>query len=90
MNSSRSFCPQCKNDVTFIRTAHSGGFQITCPTCGAQYDVSEERVPVASVALSGAMTVLGVLFRVFLVIVALGLIGLAVLYASCALPSRGF
>ena len=36
------------------------------------------------------MTMLSVLLRVFLVIVALGVIGLAVLYASCALPSRGF
>ena len=85
MNESNAFCPQCKREVTFVKTADSA----TCPQCGFVYALTGGRAPGRG-ASSDVRTVLRVLLIVFLIMVALTVVGVAVLFAGCAAIMKGF
>ena len=80
MNGPMAFCPRCKKDVHFVDTGSSR----RCTVCGFEFELSEPRAPESDWE-SAAMSVGHVLLRVFLIIGVLLLVGLAVLFASCAL-----
>ena len=88
MNESKAFCPQCKADVTFIE---SGG-KSTCPVCGFAYELNppvlqgkEPSGRETSPLLMGALGILGLLLRAFLILVAVVVVVLAIVFAGCVL-----
>jgi uncharacterized protein (DUF983 family) len=81
MNGPRAFCPGCKRDVVFTDT----GNRRKCTACGFEFELSEPRAPDSEWMESAVMTVGHVLFRVFLIMGVLLLVGVAVAFASCAL-----
>ncbi len=87
MNDNKVFCPQCQNQVVFIRSA----FINTCPACGARFSRSDGRlvddVPGAATAVMG---ILRVLMWVVVVMVAVAGVGVAVLFVGCAVAMGGF
>lgn len=83
MNEYRAFCPKCRLETMFVRSAQIS----TCQTCGFQAE-SGERPPVieapgARPGADGVLGVLRVLARVAVIMVAIGIVGLAVLFAGC-------
>ncbi len=80
MNGPMAFCPRCKKDVHFAQTGHSR----RCTVCGFEFELSEPRAPEPDWVESTVMTVGHVLLRVFLIAAVLLLVGLGVLFASCA------
>jgi hypothetical protein len=75
-----AFCPRCKKDVEFI----DGGRFYKCTVCGFQFDLSQpvpEPVPLAAVV----MTIGHVILRVVLIMGAVLVVGVAILFATCAL-----
>ena len=88
MSESVAFCPQCRRDTSFVA---AGGTR-RCSLCGWQFQMSAPR------ALEGAndsspaavtMGVLGVVLRVFLILVTIVIVGVGVLFAGCALMMGG-
>ena len=85
MSAAKAFCPKCKNDVVFI---HSGGVN-RCPACGFEYESTEVLPPTRERQWAErAMSVMSVLVRVALILVAIWLVGLAVLFAGCVIGFR--
>ena len=80
MNGPMAFCPRCKKDVIF---ADAGGFR-KCTVCGLQFALTEP-APEPDWVESAVMTVGHVLLRVILIAGVVILVGVAVLFASCAL-----
>lgn len=81
MNGPMAFCPRCKEDVLFIDTGHSR----KCAVCGSEFELSEPHAPEPDRLESAVMTIGHVLLRVFLICGVILLVGLGVLFASCAL-----
>ena len=84
MNESNAYCPRCGKMVTFLKASAVA----TCPACGFKYELSEPRLPAEPSLGSAAIGVLGVLLRVFLIMVVLAVVTLAVVFAGCALMFR--
>jgi uncharacterized protein (DUF983 family) len=78
MNGPMAFCPNCRKDVVFVAT----GSQQRCSVCGAEFQVSSEMEPdrLGNVV----MTIGHVILRVILIFGVVVLVGIAVLFASCA------
>ena len=81
MNGPRAFCPRCKKDVVFVDV---GRFR-RCTVCGFEFETSEPHEAEPDRLASTMMTIGHVLARVFLIFGILVLVGLAVMFASCAL-----
>ena len=81
MNGPRAFCPRCKQDVIFL---DAGRFR-RCTVCGLEFEASEPPAPQPNRMESAVMTLGHVLARVFLIIGILILVGLAVMFATCAM-----
>jgi hypothetical protein len=81
MNPPKAFCPQCKVHVVFEKI----GNQRRCPTCGFQYDLSELRGEGSPSVVEGAVSVLGVVCRVLLIMAGLAVVGIGILFAGCAI-----
>jgi uncharacterized protein (DUF983 family) len=75
-----AFCPRCKKDVIF---ADAGHFR-RCTVCGFQFELTEPAAERDSLE-AAVMTVGHVLLRVILIAGAVILVGVGVLFASCAL-----
>ncbi|HEV2393299.1 MAG TPA: hypothetical protein VG146_13170 [Verrucomicrobiae bacterium] len=80
MNGPQAFCPRCKKDTVFV---NAGGMR-RCTVCGFETELSEPHAPEADWVESAVMTVGHVLLRVILIIGVLLLVGVAVVFASCA------
>jgi uncharacterized protein (DUF983 family) len=80
MNGPMAFCPRCKKDVIF---ADAGRFR-SCTVCGFQFALTEP-TPEPDWVESAVMTVGHVLLRVILIAGVVILVGVAVVFASCAL-----
>lgn len=82
MNGPMAFCPRCQKDVHFV----DAGRVRRCSVCGFEF---ERNPPVVAhepdFVTTAVMTVGHVLLRVFLILGVTLLIGVAVLFASCAL-----
>jgi uncharacterized protein (DUF983 family) len=81
MNGSMAFCPRCRKDVVFTDAGH---FR-KCTVCGFEFEVSAPRAPDPDRLGTIVMSVGHVLLRVFLIFGVILLVGIAVLFASCAL-----
>jgi uncharacterized protein (DUF983 family) len=81
MNGPLAFCPHCKKDVLFVDAGH---FR-RCSVCGFEFEVTESPSLEPDRLAAVVMTVGHVLLRVFLIIGVILLVGVAVLFASCAL-----
>jgi uncharacterized protein (DUF983 family) len=80
MNATRAFCPHCKQDVVFAEVGH---FR-KCPACGFQFELSEPVPEPTSSVASEVMSAAHVILRVFLILGVVLLVGLGVLFATCA------
>jgi predicted amidophosphoribosyltransferase len=82
----RAICPQCQKAVQFTTVT---GFR-RCPECGFQYPISEPP-PLLEVrpASEGIRNLFKYLFYVILIMAALVVVGIAVLFAGCALVLGG-
>jgi uncharacterized protein (DUF983 family) len=76
-----AFCPNCKKDVVFIEA----GSTQRCSVCGSEFQLSQASSVEPHWAETAAMTIGHVLVRVVLIIGVVFLVGMAVLFASCAL-----
>ena len=81
MNNDRAVCPRCLKEVNF---RFHGGYN-WCPECGAQYPVTPPRIERGTSAVS----VLGLIAKVALIMVGLIVIFLFVAFAGCAVLMRG-
>jgi uncharacterized membrane protein len=86
MNGSMAFCPHCRKETVFTE---SGGVR-QCTACGMQFELTEARIARQPSVGSEVMGLFQVLFRVLLIMVAIVVVGLAVLFAGCALMMKGF
>jgi len=84
VSASNAFCPQCKREVAFVKTADSA----TCPHCGFVYALTGGRATAPGSSLN-VRTVLRVLLIVFLIMLALTVVGVAVLFVGCAAIMKG-
>jgi uncharacterized protein (DUF983 family) len=81
MSGPRAFCPRCQKDVLF---ADAGRFR-RCTVCGFEFELTEPRPPGDDFLGAAVMTVGHVLLRVILIAGIILLVGVAVLFASCAM-----
>ena len=87
MTEARAFCPQCKQDTVFIKT----GTLNTCPACGFQYQSSPTGPPpLPGSVRSNGWSLVSALMKALLVMAALVVVGVAVLFAGCAMVMKGF
>ena|SRR5438552_9043476 len=90
MSDLKAFCPQCKNDVTFIR----GSGVNRCPVCGFQCEVTEPPVLPGAASHSGqkvgktllvaGTSLLVAIGTALMIVCALAVAALAVLFAGCS------
>jgi len=86
MNSPTAICPGCRNEVAFQTV---DGALRRCPVCGFQYEVGPPRTSSESPGDPGIGSLLGAVFKVLLIMVALVVVGIGVLFAGCALAMKG-
>ena len=80
MNGPMAFCPSCRKDVRFIEA----GQVRRCSVCGFEYQRTEPRASHAGAVGNVVMTVAHVILRVVLIIGIVVIVGIAMLFASCA------
>jgi len=86
MNESRAFCPQCQRDVVFVKDGRSN----RCPACGFTYEYSAPPpLPRSGRAANAVGEFLGLIVKVVLIMAALVVVGVAVLFAGCAIMLSG-
>lgn len=81
MNGPMAFCPNCKKDVLFIEK----GSAQRCSVCGSEFQLSAPPRIEPHWAETAAMTIGHVLLRVMLIIGVVFIVGMAIIFASCAL-----
>ena len=82
MNEHRAVCPQCQRDVVFVKEGRSN----RCPACGFTYQYSTPPpLPRSGKAANAVGEFLGLIVKVVLIMAALVVVGVAVLFAGCAL-----
>lgn len=84
MSSTRAICPQCKGEVVF----ETLGQTKRCPACGFAYQLSPAFAPPAGEP-SALMEFAVMLGKVLLIMAALGLVGIGIFFAGCALLAKG-
>jgi hypothetical protein len=85
MSETKAFCPRCRRETPFVE---AGGFR-ECAVCGVRYKQTGSTPSDSPSISSEVMSVLGVLFRVFLIMAAIVVVGVGVLFAGCALMLGG-
>ena len=90
MSNANALCPQCKNEVGFVRQ----GRVARCPVCGFQYGLSKPPYPGSFQRDAERTGNPFVQFVKLLVVAALVLLGLGavlagIFFAGCALAFRG-
>ena len=75
-----AICPNCRKDVVFVAV----GSQQRCSVCGAEFQLSQPPVIEADRLGNVVMTIGHVILRVILIFGVVVLVGIAVLFASCA------
>ena len=81
MDQLTAFVPKCKKDVVVQIV---GGILHRCPVCGFEYELSPPIID-SGAGPSAAGEFFTILGRLLLIMVALAVVGFAVLYAGCAL-----
>ena len=76
-----AFCPNCRKDVLFIED----GSQQRCSVCGAEFKLSQPSATEPDRFGNAVMTIGHVVLRVILIMGVVFLVGIAILFASCAL-----
>ena len=85
MNGPMAFCPRCQKDVHFT---DEGGVR-RCTVCGAEFQRSQPPAPPANGVESVVITLARAVLYTVLIFAVLLLVGLGVLFASCALSPGG-
>jgi hypothetical protein len=86
MNEHRAFCPQCQGDVVFVKEGRSN----RCPACGFTYEYSAPPRFAQEGQTRGAVSeLIGLFVKVVLIMAALVVVGVAVLFAGCAIMLSG-
>ena len=80
MSGPMAFCPNCKKDVLFVEA----GSKQRCSVCGAEFQLSQPPVIEPDRVGNVVMTIGHVILRVILIFGVVVLVGIAVLFASCA------
>ena len=80
MNGPMAFCPRCQKDVVFVDAGHVR----KCTVCGLEFEKVQSRSPDQDYLGTVVMTIGHVLLRVFLILGIVVLVGIAVIFASCA------
>lgn len=86
MNGQMAFCPRCRKDTVFLQK----GNVRQCSACGAYFELMTQPFVDRSSVGGEVMSFFQVLFRAVLIIIAIGVIGLGVLFAGCVLMAGGF
>ena len=86
MDQPKSLCPGCKNEVAF---QNIGGPLRQCPICGFQYTLSGPPPATGPSAWSGVEETFQILFKAFLIMIGIAVIGLGIAFAGCALIAGG-
>ena len=86
MNTRMAFCPRCHKETVFLEK----GNVRQCSACGAYFEQMNRPFVDQSSVGGEVMSFFQVLFRAVLIIIAIGVIGLGVLFAGCALMAGGF
>jgi uncharacterized protein (DUF983 family) len=81
MNAPLAFCPRCRKEVVFTET----GNLRKCAVCGLEFRRSDSSRPELDAVGAVLMTVGHVILRVVLILGIIVLVGIATLFASCAL-----
>ena len=86
MNDSKAVCPQCQKDVIFVK---QGNFR-QCPECGFQYRLSPPPIPNGKEREPNVfLEFAGLILKVVLYMAAVAAIGIAILFAGCAVILMG-
>lgn len=85
MNESRAFCPECRQETVFVER---GGLR-SCSQCGFQSKLHSAPAVEPSTARHVAVTVVSLLLRGLLILVAVVLVGAAVIFGGCVLMMSG-
>ena len=86
MNEQQAFCPKCKRETVFVKSVSAS----MCMECGFRTE-SGERYPMSpSSAPTALKSVLGVLAVVALIMVAIVVVGAAVLFVGCTKFMKDF
>lgn len=80
MNGPMAFCPRCQKDVIFTQS----GRMRKCAVCGLEFEQTVPYTPKADAVSAIVMTIGHVILRVVLIFGVIVLVGIAVLFASCA------
>ena len=75
-----AFCPNCRKDVLFVEV----GSHQRCSVCGAEFQLSKPSALEPDRLGQAVMTIGHVIVRVILLIGVVVVVGIAVLFASCA------
>ena len=81
MNEPKAFCPGCKTETVF---GNVGGAR-RCLSCGFQFPMSDAPQPIGPSPWSGVEETFRILFKAFLIMLALAVVAIAVVFAGCAL-----
>ena len=76
-----AFCPTCGKDVLFVDT----GASRRCSVCGTEFRITQPPVLEPDRLGSVVMTIGHVILRVVLIIGVVFVVGIAILFASCAI-----
>jgi hypothetical protein len=87
MNAPAAICPQCQKQVSFIKDEQTA----RCPECGFQYQLQPPRIDASGYGDGAArpMSAWKALGIVLLIMVGIFVVGVAVLFAGCALMLKG-
>jgi hypothetical protein len=86
MDDPRAICPQCGKEVVFVKS----GARQSCPLCGFESPLSPPVIEARKGATGFAWRpLIRALLIALIVAVALGVLGIAVLYAGCAMIMKG-
>jgi hypothetical protein len=90
MSNANALCPQCKNEVSFVKQGHVA----KCPECGFQYGLSEPPYlgsfqPGADRPGNPFLQFIKLMAVALLVLLGLGAVLAGIFFAGCALAFRG-
>jgi hypothetical protein len=78
MSAPIAFCPQCKNEVSFLPT----GNLRRCPLCGFQFELGGSGAAQGT-SVSSAVSGLGILLRFILILAAILMVVVGVVFVGC-------
>lgn len=85
MNTRIAFCPNCKNEAPFEQI---DAVQEQCSVCGGRFELAPARLDSGAARGSEAGEFLSAVGRFVLILVAIVVVGIALLFAGCIVLAR--